>query len=478
MLNPNPTESTRAESGDLESVKLESNRSLEDSPRIIEARLPARNGFSKAPNAPSKRPKVKSLWPKRVLLLGILGLVAFAAYSWIVPKHTEAHLTTAVKRGTFDVVVVETGELQSQRSLAITAPVMASGGRSQLAIQYLAPEGTTIDSGTLVVSFDPADQLKLISDKQNELKLSMADLEKMKVQQKADASEARMALENAELSFKLAKLASDAMKFESQAKQRESQLELRKAELAFQQAKQNVKSKSSIGKSEIGNLQLKIGQLQAALDRAQSDMGRIIVKAPGRGLIVYQRSWSTGKKLAKGDQVWGGQPIVQLPDLSHMQAVLQVNEVDVSKVKNAQSVEVALDAFPDKKFTGKVLSVASIGNPKENNPSVKVFEVIVDLDGADSVLKPGMTVAARISVSKIDNVLSVPIESVFEKDGKTIVYVENGTSFDKREVQLGAKNDNFIIVTKGVKEGEKVALVDPNKEQDPKQPTKDAKSKV
>jgi RND family efflux transporter MFP subunit len=410
---------------------------------------------------------VKRRRSRPYIVAGLVIVAAVVAANTLWSTDTGNHLTAQVKKGPFDVVVVETGELQAEHSVSITAPVLASGGRSQLAIQYLAPEGTTVDSGATVVSFDPADQMKILSDKQNELKLAMADLEKVKVQQHADEQDAAIALENAKLTFELAKLSNDAMKFESESKQHESKLELRKSELSYKQAQENVKSKSAIRKSELGNLQLKIEQLQSTVDRTQADLQRLSVRSPGPGLIVYQRSWNTGKKLTKGDQVWGGQPIVQLPDLSHMQAALQVNEVDISKVKKDQHVEIALDAFPDKKFSGSVLSVASIGNPKDNNPGVKVFEVVVAVQGADSVLKPGMTVAARIIVNKIDNVLSVPIESVFDDDGKTVVYVENGSSFDKREVTLGAKNDNFVILTKGVKAGEKVSMVDPTKDKTP-----------
>jgi RND family efflux transporter MFP subunit len=398
-----------------------------------------------------------------MLIVAAVAVVAIFGVRSLWSSDTSKHLTAPVRKGPFDVVVVETGELQAEHSVSITAPVLASGGRSQLAIQYLAPEGTTVDSGAMVVAFDPADQMKILADKQNELKLAMADLEKVKVQQRAEESDAAIAMENAKLTFELATLSNEAMKFESEAKQRESKLELRKAELSYKQAKDNVTSKSAIRKSELGNLQLKIAQLQNVLDRAQLDLQRLSVKSPAPGLIVYQHSWNTGKKLSKGDQVWGGQPIIQLPDLSHMQAVLQVNEVDIAKVKKDQKVEIALDAFPDKKFTGKVLTVASIGNAKDNNPGVKMFEVVVAVSGADSVLKPGMTVAARIIINKIDNVLSVPIESVFDDEGKTVVYVESGAGFEKREVTLGAKNDNFVILTKGVKAGERVSMVDPTK---------------
>ena len=103
---------------------------------------------------------------------------------------------------------------------------------------------------------------------------------------------------------------------------------------------------------------------------------------------------------------------------------------------------------------------------------MKVFEVLVDLDQADSILRPGMTVSARIQISTIENVVSVPIEAVFDDGGKPVVYVQQSSSFDKRAVTLGDKNDNFIIVTKGLKEGEKVSLTDPTKSAEPEEKQK------
>ncbi len=408
-----------------------------------------------------KPPSQSRKWIKLGAALVALAIAYFIIRA-LLPSDPAVHLTAVAKRGQFDVVVVETGELQAEHSRSVTAPVMASAGRMQLAIQYLAPEGTRVDSGALLVSFDPADQLKTIADKENDLKSAQADLQKLTAQQKSDKEDAQMAFENAELGYQLAKLSDSGMRFESEAQQRQSKLELKKAQLAFEQARDNLKGKSLVRKSDLATQTLKIAQIEAALDQAKTDEAKLTVHAPAAGLIVYQRNWSTGKKFVRGDQCWAGQPVMILPDLSHMQAVLEVNEVDISKVKPGQPVEVRLDAFPDRKFTGTVKNVASIGNPKESNPSVKVFEVLVDLNQADSILRPGMTVSARIQVSTIPNVVSVPIESVFDDGGKPVVYVEHGSSFEKRTVTLGEKNDNFIIVTKGVKEGEKVSLSDPN----------------
>jgi HlyD family secretion protein len=404
----------------------------------------------------------------------LLALAAFFVIRGFTSGDPAAMLTATAKRGRFDVVVVETGELQAEHSRSVSAPMMASG-RMQLAIQYLAPEGTRVDSGALLISFDQADQLKTISDKTNDLKSAEADLDKLKAQQKSDKEDAEMANENAKLGYDLAKLSDDNMKFESKAQQDESKLNLKKAELAYTQTKDNLKGKSQVRKSDLASSNLKIAQIESSLNQAKSDLEKLTVRAPAAGLIVYQHNWNTGKKFTRGDQPWAGQSVMILPDLSQMQAVLEVNEVDISKVKPDQVAEVRLDAFPDRKFTGKIMNVASIGNPKETNPSVKVFEVLVNLDQADSILRPGMTVSARIMVSTIENVVSVPIEAVFDDGGKPVVYVQHGSSFDKRAVTLGERNDNFIIIAKGLKEGEKVSLTDPDKSAEPEEkPKKDA----
>ena len=145
-----------------------------------------------------------------------------------------------------------------------------------------------------------------------------------------------MANENAKLGYELAKLSDTNMKFESEASQRESKLNLKKAELAYTQAKDNLKGKSLVRKSDLATFNLKIAQIQSTLDQAKSDLAKLTVRAPAAGLIVFQHNWNTGKKFTRGDQPWAGQSVMILPDLSQMQAVLEVNEVDISKVKPDQ----------------------------------------------------------------------------------------------------------------------------------------------
>ncbi|HPN37373.1 MAG TPA: HlyD family efflux transporter periplasmic adaptor subunit, partial [Melioribacteraceae bacterium] len=156
-----------------------------------------------------------------------------------------------------------------------------------------------------------------------------------------------------------------------------------------------------------------------------------------------------------------------LPDLSFMQSLTSVNEVDVSKIKVGNKVIVKLDAFQDSTFEGTIANVASLGKQKGNDPNIKVFEVLVDIKGRSKILKPGMTTSNKIVINQIANVISVPQEAVFEKGKQKVVYLKDGSSYEEVVVETGEKNEDFVVITKGLKGGEEVYLKDPTiKEED------------
>jgi HlyD family secretion protein len=185
------------------------------------------------------------------------------------------------------------------------------------------------------------------------------------------------------------------------------------------------------------------------------------LRAPMPGLVVYGQNWSTGRKIALSDQVWNGMPLISLPDLSHIQTVGGINEVDVSKVKQGQKVTVKLDAFPDREFHGTVASVGTIGQQADRSSTVKTFEIVVDINESDPILKPGMTTSNEILIQTVQKAISIPLESVFSKNGKTVVYKMNGSSPKELVVETGVRNSNFVTITKGLNAGDKVTLRDP-----------------
>ncbi|HKK43335.1 MAG TPA: HlyD family efflux transporter periplasmic adaptor subunit, partial [Bacteroidales bacterium] len=150
--------------------------------------------------------------------------------------------------------------------------------------------------------------------------------------------------------------------------------------------------------------------------------------------------------------------IATLPDLTSMLSKIYINEIDISKVKPGQEVTINIDALTKKNYTGKVMTVANVGEVLPNSDS-KMFEVEIKVDGSDPLLRPSMTTSNKILIKSYDNVVYVPIECVHTgADSIPFVYTRNRT---RQIVVLGDANDKNIIVEQGLEPGTTVYLVTP-----------------
>src|SRR5690606_8377407 len=167
-----------------------------------------------------------------------------------------------------------------------------------------------------------------------------------------------------------------------------------------------------------------------------------------------------GSKIAEGSQISAWNPVVAtLPDLTSMQSITYVNEVDIRKVKVSQPVTIGLDAFPEKTLTGKVSRVANVGQQRPNSDA-KVFEVIILVNESDPLLRPAMTTSNAIIAEKLENAVYVPLEAIHvQNDSINYVHRSNGT---KQEVKLGLSNSNDVVIEMGLDAGDDVYLSMPN----------------
>ena len=141
-----------------------------------------------------------------------------------------------------------------------------------------------------------------------------------------------------------------------------------------------------------------------------------------------------------------------------------MNEVDIRRIKVGQPVNIGLDAFPDKKLTGKVTKVANVGMQRPNSDA-KVFEVLIEIDAVDNTMRPGMTTGNTIITANYKDALSVPLEALQSfADSISYVYVSDGLNFRRQEVLVGPTNANAAIIEMGVSEDDRVYLSMPAKE--------------
>lgn len=367
--------------------------------------------------------------------------------------------TTVVERGEFVIDIETTGDLRAVNSRAVSRP-RRGGWRSQ--IVSLAPEGSVVAEGDFLVQFDTAEATRDLEEKRNSLANAEAELASERATTTSSLAELESALQNREISYEQAKIRFDQMKYEAEIRRREQELELRKAELALQESRDKIESQRVVQAANLRKAELAVEQAKQEVAEQEKVLAALTLTAPTAGLVVYKEVWgpSGEAKVKVGDTPWPGQDIIEIPDLSQMMVQTKVNEVDIHRVSEGLEVEVTIDALADTTFTGKITSVATLAK-REGNSEVKSFAVEVEVVGSDPRLRPGMTATCRIVVERVADAVYIPLESVFEEEGRTICYVVDGAS-QARDIVLGARNADHVIVQEGVSAGERVSLRDPN----------------
>ena len=366
-----------------------------------------------------------------------------------------------VKRAEFVISVTETGECDAVNSNMIFAPPISWQIVSNLKIVNIIEDGKQVEKGEVMIEFDKAEVEKMLITTKSELEIAEAELRKIRADHRSKLEELVSDLEIAKVGLDINRLELKLQAYESEIDRKSTELNLEKAAINLEKAEQEIENQKKIQQKEISIQKLKVQQVRNKLKEAERTLDMLTVRAPGPGIAIIRKNHRTGNKWAVEDQTWPGRSMIGLPDLSLMKVDAPVNEIDVSKINISQKAKIKLEAYPDTFFYGHVTDIATLARTKDRDSKVKVFDVTILIDENDEKLMPGMTVSCEIIVDKIPGVLFIPLEALFLNDGKRIVYLKNGSSYKPRAVEIGRENDNFIIISKGLKEGDVVALTEP-----------------
>ena len=373
----------------------------------------------------------------------------------------ESTLVSQVKRGDFRVTVTTSGELRAPKFVQVTLPQNAMTAQVfQLKIATLVPEGTIVKAGEVVAEIDRSP----LATKQTEVSLTLQKAEAQHEQAMLDSTlnlgKAREEMKTMELTLEEKKIAKEQAVFEAPSVKRQAELDFEKAQRAMAQAKVDYKTKTE-------QAQAKMREVGADRDRQRNLLKNIMdvragmtITAPAPGMVIYVKEWS-GKKKTVGSSVNPWEPAVAtLPDLSIMESLTYVNEIDVRKLRVGQVVKVSLDADPSKQLEGKVKQVANVGEQRPN-ADAKVFEVVVNIEKPDTSLRPGMTTGNEVETQALKDVLFIPLDALVVENGIPVVFKQDGGRVIKQEVATGAMNDDEVVIVKGLEEGQTVLLSPP-----------------
>jgi len=401
---------------------------------------------------------------KLFVAVGLLvGLVlVFVVYRSQSEASNNSEVLAKAKFGEFVIDVTTSGELEAKKSVDIVGPAgLQTAGIWQTTIDDLVEEGTVVKKGDYIGRLDQSVIMERIQKEENDFQQSESKYIQVQLDTAMELRKARDELINLKYDVKQKKIILDQSKFEPPANQQQAQIEFEKAERAYKQAAEGYTLKSKKAKAQMREAYARMADDRNKRDFLVTLQKKFEIHAPEDGMVIYERTWS-GEKIGVGSsiQVWDP-TVATLPDLSSMISRTYVNEVDIRVIKEGQDVNITLDAFPEKKLTGKVVSVANVGEQKPNTDS-KVFQVNIEINESDTTLRPAMTTGNTIIAEVIPDVIFVPLEALHSQgDTLTYVLVKDGISYQKKEVVIGKSNDDEAIVLEGLSEDDVVYLSNP-----------------
>lgn len=405
--------------------------------------------------AASKRKKKFAILS--ILALAILAVIAFVAMKAKNGNKQEAKLPVKVGKAEIadvQVKVTEVGNVQPEVKVDVKSAI------SGKVISILHRDGDTVKRGDVLARVEPdLDQAQSLAEVKNALRSAEIRYEQAKTNYESDHS-----------------LFLQGLLATKQNRDSEAEFMSAKQEFAKAQQKYNIVEKSGI-------------PINQSPERFQGSN----VVAPMDG-VVLTKNVEIGESITSGVSSFNaGTVLFTVADVSKMIVKAGVNEVDIGKIRVGMPVKVTLDAYPKVSFAGRV---DRISPAVRIDDKVRVFDVEVRLDAQGRELRSGMTANLEMIGEKKEKVLSVPVESVFQRDEGEIVYVKKKIDpkavappaktkdgqqdkeawkkfFEKRVVVSGLSDNARVEILKGLKLGEEVALEDPTLPADKKKDESD-----
>jgi len=406
----------------------------------------------------------------------IIGLIVF---NKLVSKKDKVSTYVEVSKGLFEVTVSNSGTLLAEKSLDIKGPEIARtsdqgggggnrggggmgrGGNMRAAdfkIQDIIPEGTIVRAGDYIAQLDRTTYDNTLKDELTNLENYQRNLEMKTLDTAVTLSGLRDDIKNQRYVVEEAQITLDQSKYEPPATIRQAAISLDQAKRNLEQLIKGYSLRKAQALADIKQQKLQYTNEVTLVKNLQDFLAKFTITAPSPGIVIYKTDFG-GVKRKSGSSINAFDRIVAtLPDLTSMISKLYVSEIEVNKVNIGQKVDISVDAIPGKSLSGKVFTIANIGEVLPNSDA-KMFEVQVKIDGTDNVLRPAMTTWNKIIIQSYNDAVYIPTECVQTgTDSIPYVFRKNHT---KQIVVLGDMNEKNIIVKKGLEPGTQIYLVEP-----------------
>lgn len=424
----------------------------------------------------------------------VAAFLAFADSSQSSDSDSGPVLTHTVARGDFEVVVTETGDLESASNDEVRCEVKAQGGGGTTIIE-IVEEGTIVKANEdVLVRFDSsAIELNLTQQE-----IVVATDEAGVIDAESELLKAEKALEEYKNgTFPVEKETLEGELFQAESFLKSTQDSLTHTERIF---KKGYASKTQLEaeqlavamarkSAEVSKIKLRVldeytyskmvGEFEAnvkkarailkaakhTLDLSQQRRDELLeqvaaceIKAPSDGQVVYANDSRRDIVIEEGVQIRQGQVVIRLPDPNQMQVDTKINDTKINKVEIGSLCEITLDVNPGLPVRGKLIHIEPFPYPRRWHGAPIEYGATVEIIDPPASLRPGQRAKVNIISDRKPDVLQIPVQSVMVEGEQHFCVLKTSAGWKAHQVVIGANNDSFAVVEEGLKEGDQVAL--------------------
>lgn len=375
------------------------------------------------------------------------------------PNGSGTSATYEIKRCDYEDILIIEGYTESVNSVNINCPPDVDG-----TIISIVETGTYVKQGEVVCVIEDVN----IADNYERLMLDLesayAELEKLKASQQLETALLEAQVKNNDAEALLADFDSLQMLYMSPAERRTKELQLERAAIERARLMKKVDASKVMQEIDVMRIEKNIERIKRNIDDEQKKLESLSIRAPRDGIAIRAKRWPwSSATWTIGDNVWNGRTIITLPDFDEMKVIFHAKETEYKRLQIGDSIMYTFDAMPQNRAWGHITKMASIGQTRTEGSQVKTFEIEATIDSLLSPVEPGLSARCHIYLRHIPDTIVVPTISIFDKDSLKVVYVQKGRKHEERIVTLGLSSPKTTIVSEGLKEGETISLIKPQK---------------
>jgi multidrug efflux pump subunit AcrA (membrane-fusion protein) len=369
-------------------------------------------------------------------------------------KAEERARTEQVKRRDIVDRVLLAGTLHATQSEELRTPRTPVW---ELPIRWMAEDGAAVKAGERALEFDNSSFVSTLAEQKLAYINALMTFDTFLDVSELDEATKQFELDNAKLVLAKAKVqASVPADLLPGRTAQERQLELKRAEASVAKAEKELVSVKAANKLERQVKQIELDKAKAKIEDAQKSIKELVLAAPRDGIILIGDHPWMGRKFQIGDTVQPGWTIVELPDLaSGMEVRADLSDVDDGRVSVGMQGTCTLDAYSGDPLPCVVKELMPVASGRGGQSLRRGFAIVLSLAKATDRMRPGMAVKVELHRPPLADVVVVPRGAVKLDKDKARVTLANG---EQRDVELGPCDAQGCAVTKGVTEGQSVAV--------------------